>query len=310
MPSEAGREYQTPLVGLVTIWYRAGEHIDRFMEDLCALNYSRVEHVFVIHDQTPAEVHRLRELQPRATILDPARNLGSAAGWNLGIRPLMDRGVPYIGMWNVDVRLEPSCLDKLVEAMETDPTIGATQPLLLYSDAPTTVEMFGGSVELGVGRMQHNCKGETALAQLPPCMDVDYLDGGTMLIRATVLRRIGGFDEQLSMYDEDVDLSIRIRKAAYRTVAVRDAIAWHYHRAVQGLLPSKHETFYLARNQFYIARKHCGRATWLKLVARTSRDLPRVTLSYLRRRPILAWAYLCGAVHGIAGAMGNRGWVQ
>jgi GT2 family glycosyltransferase len=301
----------SPRVGLITIWYRAGSQIDRFSTNLRALQYPKVEPVFVIHSLPSGQVQRLRDASPSANVLYPDHNLGSATGWNLGIHVLLDKCVPYIGIWNTDVQLDPNCLGELVRVMEADARIGATQPLLLYADAPDTVEMFGGSFESHNGIASHDYAGHTGLNDLPAVRDVQYLDGGTMLIRSSVLRRIGGFDERLFLYNEDSDLSIRIQHAGLRTVAVRDARAWHYHRQIHGSLPPPYAVFYLTRNRFYMVLKHGGRSAWLRLLLRTLRQLPRVTLFYIRRgNPVLAAAHASGAIHGMFGLMGKRGWVD
>jgi GT2 family glycosyltransferase len=300
-----------PRVGLVTIWYRAAAHRERFLSDLTTLDYPWVESVFVVHDHKDAELTRFVEGRADATIIEPRANLGTAAGWNAGIRLLLENQVPYVGIWNLDVRLEPHCLRKLVEVMEADASIGACQPLLLYSDAPDTVEMFGGSVEVNNGSASHDYAGTSVLSELPGIRDVQYLDGGTMLIRSAVFRQIGGFDERLFLYDEDCDLSIRIQRANYRTVAVRDARAWHYHRQTHGLLPAPHSVFYLTRNKIYLVRKWAGESATRLTILHMLVHVPRVVLYYARRgSPRHAWAHVSGLMHGIVGAMGKRGWVD
>jgi GT2 family glycosyltransferase len=303
-------EVKAPLLGMITIWYRAAREMERFLGELAAIDYPRLLPVFVVHDQTPSEVQRLREAAPAARIIEPRANLGTAAGWNLGIKYLLAAGVDYIGIWNVDVRLDVTCLRRLVTVMANDPGIGACQPLLLYGDAPNTVQMFGGSVDVSTGSARHEYNGVTALVALPPIRDAQFLDGGTMLIRAQVLREVGGFDEGFFMYWEDTDLSRRIQAAGYRTVAVRDAVAWHYHRAIGGAYPSSAQLFYETRNRYYFVRKHGGRRAWWRLVRSQLRDAPRYLLYYYNeRQPRLVWACLVGVVSGVLGITGKRSWV-
>lgn len=303
--------YAPSVVGLVTIWYRAGQYIDRFVGDLRALEQVQVQPVFVINDMTAEEVARLRTNVPTARILEPGRNVGTAAGWNLAIQVLLDRAITYVGIWNVDVTLHGRSLERLLRVMEDHPKVGACQPILFYSDDPGRIEMYGGSVDLRNGRITHDFEGATSVALLPSMRDAQYLDGGTMLLRADALREVGGFDDKLFLYAEDTDLSVRFQRAGYRTVAVRDAWAWHYHRENKGTAPMAHQVFYETRNRLYLTRKHAGHCAFLRLAARTVPSLPRGIVRYLRRgRPRLACAYLAGFVFGVAGLMGNRGWVD
>jgi len=264
----------------------------------------------VIHDQSERDVLSLMAGEPQARILQPGHNLGCAAGWNLAIRHLLHAGVEYIGIWNVDVSVHPDYLSRLVETMERNPTIGACQPVLFYSDDRSTVQMFGASTNIRTGAGRHHYKG-SKVSELPSLHDADYLDGGTMLIRADVLRQVGGFDERFFMYAEDSDLCRRIQQAGYRTVAVRDASVWHYHRENRGDFPPPYQIFYETRNRFYFVRKHAGPGAWLVLLARTACEAPRKVLYYSRRRKSrLVQAYLAGIGYGVAGRMGRCNWIS
>lgn len=58
---------------------------------------------------------------------------------------------------------------------------------------------------------------------------VDVLSGCCMLVRTSVLPKIGGaFDEDYFMYCEDVDLSYRIQKAGYQNIYFPEATLIHY----------------------------------------------------------------------------------
>jgi GT2 family glycosyltransferase len=304
--------HEIPLVSLITIWYHASGDVTRYLDNLRAIRYPRVQPVFVVYAQPSHDVEQLQASAPSALILHPSANLGTAAGWNLATRTVLEStDAAYVGIWNVDVTLDSTCVDRLVEVMERDPRIGACQPLLFYSDDPGRVQMYGGSLSLRTGAGKHDFNGTKRLDLLPPLRDADYLDGGTTLIRSEVLRRVGGFDEKLFMYAEDCDLSVRIRHAGYRTVAVRDARAWHHHYENHGLMPRPFQVFYETRNRFYVISKHAGRGDWWAHVGRSFFGMPRQLAHFIRhRKPVLALAYLQGTVYGFLGRMGKQGWVD
>ena len=300
-----------PPVGLITIWYQAGAAIDRFAAELAAQRYPDLRAVFVIHSLRSDEVAHLRAAVPHAVILEPGANLGPAAGWNLAIRTLLQDEVRYIGMLNVDTHLDERCIERLVFAMQATPSIGACQPLLCDSADPQRVQMFGGSLNLETGNASHDFRGAYFSRSLPATRDAGYLDGGSMLVRASVFRAVHGFDEGLFMYAEDCDLSVRIQRAGYRTVAVRNARAWHDHSDSGGRLPPAYEVFYRTRNRFLLVRRYADTRAWLSLIARALVwELPRVNFFYLRRgRADLARAHSAGIVHGVLGHVGKQGWV-
>ena len=299
-------------VGLVTLWYRAAATIDRFVDELHALRYSAVRPVFVINSLAAADVERLRDRVPEALVLEPGANLGTAAGWNLAIRHLLDEGVDVVGTWNVDTRFDRDCVTKLVDLLEGSPEIGACQPLVCDFDTPRRVQMFGGSLDLSTGRARHDFSGADVCDALPALRDAEYLDGGCMFLRAEVLRSVGGFDERFYMYAEDCDLSVRVRRAGYRTVALRDARVWHERREDRTHLPPPHEVFYRTRNRYFLLRKYASRrALRLESARGLLWDMPRSALFYVRRgRFDLAQAHTSGLLNGVAGRFGKHGWVN
>ncbi|MEO5888622.1 MAG: glycosyltransferase family 2 protein [Ferruginibacter sp.] len=57
---------------------------------------------------------------------------------------------------------------------------------------------------------------------------VDVLAGAFMLIRKSILDKIGGFDERFFLYGEDVDLSYRIQQAGFQNVYFSESTMIHF----------------------------------------------------------------------------------
>ncbi len=57
--------------------------------------------------------------------------------------------------------------------------------------------------------------------------NVEYITGADLMIRADLFNRIGGFNENIFMYYEDVDLCYRVRREGYRCVNVPSARIMH-----------------------------------------------------------------------------------
>jgi GT2 family glycosyltransferase len=85
--------------------------------------------------------------------------------------------------------------------------------------------------------------------------DVEVLSGAFMMLRASVIREIGGLDETFFMYGEDIDLSYRIVRAGYRNVYYAGTTIIHYkgESTKKGSL-NYVRMFYAAMKIF--ARKH------------------------------------------------------
>jgi len=50
-----------------------------------------------------------------------------------------------------------------------------------------------------------------------------------MMIRSNLLKITGLFEEDYFMYNDEIDLAFRIKKAGFKTLCMRSAIVRHYH---------------------------------------------------------------------------------
>jgi GT2 family glycosyltransferase len=87
--------------------------------------------------------------------------------------------------------------------------------------------------------------------------EVDVLAGAFMMVRRTVLEKVGLFDETFFMYGEDVDLSYRIQKSGYKNYYLAETEIIHFkgESTRRGSL-NYVRLFYSAMSTF--VRKHYG----------------------------------------------------
>ena len=58
--------------------------------------------------------------------------------------------------------------------------------------------------------------------------DVDQISGAYMVLRRAAWQEVGGFDPAYFMYNEDVDLNVRLRRAGWRVVFLPDVHITHH----------------------------------------------------------------------------------
>nr|MBA2348729.1 glycosyltransferase family 2 protein [Solirubrobacterales bacterium] len=103
-----------------------------------------------------------------------------------------------------------------------DPAVGMVAGLTLIPDSPL-VDQLG--VELDVtlaayNRLRHRRPDAAAGRLAVPC-------GGAAAYRRSAFEAVGGFDERLFAYGEDVDLGLRLHLAGWQAREARDARAVH-----------------------------------------------------------------------------------
>jgi N-acetylglucosaminyl-diphospho-decaprenol L-rhamnosyltransferase len=152
-------------------------------------------------------------------ILRATHNLGYAAGMNRGIERQLGRGCELLLVLTHDARLRPGALAALLAAAAAHPEFGVLGPRLVLAGTETPFSC-GGRTRPN-GSTVHLTEPPRVEDGIAPC---DWVDGGTMLIRADALAGAGGFDERLWSYCEEADLCLRVERAGFRVGAVPDAV--------------------------------------------------------------------------------------
>jgi hypothetical protein len=183
---------------------------------------------------------------PNVTLLPQAFNTGFSPGCNVGIQWAIDHGCDYIFLHSQDGFLAPKALETMVEALESDKTIGAAQALLLLHPETELVNSAGNAYHyLGFGYCnQFRAKRESL--NLPPILDSGYASGAALLMRADLVKAHGALDNEFFLYHDDIAYALRLKILGYRVVLVRDAV--FYHKYLFGRSAKK--LYYIERNRF------------------------------------------------------------
>jgi len=86
---------------------------------------------------------------------------------------------------------------------------------------------------------------------------VDQVIGAFMMIRRAVFDQLGGYDERFFVYMEDLDLSVRMRAAGYRSVYLSTSYAIHQGGGTARKAWSE-SLFFNRRSRIQYALKHFG----------------------------------------------------
>jgi GT2 family glycosyltransferase len=185
--------------------------------------------------------------QAGAEVIENWRNLGFAAGMNVGLRALLgladgrgpedrergrggdaetdrvpqgsERSTPHaepdaVVLLNQDTLVEPGWLRAVLAPLE-DARVGAVGCKILYPDG-RTLQHAGMRLDPGRLTARHDGYGEPDRGQYDAPRDVPAVTGAALALRAGALRAVGLLDEGYTpAYYEDIDLCWRLRRAGY-----------------------------------------------------------------------------------------------
>ncbi|MFS8531245.1 MAG: glycosyltransferase family 2 protein [Sphaerobacter thermophilus] len=205
------------------------------------------DEIIVVDNGSRDETTRFLPVEfPEVRLVDAGRNLGFAAGNNLGIAHARGEVVVLL---NNDTVAEPGFIARITEPLERDPAVGAVAATMVFAGAPDIVASAGIEVyrdglalDRGVGLPR-----ATLTAPAP----VFGASAGAAAYRRAALDDVGFFPESFFMYLEDVDLAWRLRLRGWEAVHAPGAVVRHFYSAssVEG---SAWKRRLLARNRLWV----------------------------------------------------------
>lgn len=206
--------------------FNGRERIGRALEGL-RRQTREVDVVVVDNGSSDGSVEMLREDFAEVTVLALGRNLGFGTALNRGIAE--HPGDPVI-LLNDDAVPEPGFVEALLEGLGEG--IDSVAGVLVQEADPERIDSAGVVADrtlMGFDYL-HGEPAATALTApdpLGPC-------GGAALYRRTAFEEVGGFDERIFLYYEDLDLALRLAAAGARCRLAGDARAIHAYSASLG----------------------------------------------------------------------------
>ncbi len=226
-----------------------------------------------------------------AAYVDAGRNLGFAAGVNLGLSRLNDDGADVL-LLNPDARVTPVAVHLLSSflARPENAHIAAVSPRLrgLEGDDQQILWPFPSP-----GRMWAEAVG---LGALPARRT--FAVAAVLLLARKALDDVGRFDERFFLYAEETDWQRRADQRGWRAAVCVDAIADHEGAGTSTDTKRRAALFHAAQETY--VRKWYGSSGWwsYRAAACVGAAARAVVLTGVRRREAAQRAriYFCGPV--------------
>jgi GT2 family glycosyltransferase len=223
---------------------------------------------------TSAQVHVVRSVN----------NLGYGAGNNLGFAVARWLLAPdYCVFMNSDVRVAVDPVPALVEAFATYPHLLAAMPLINTLSARRDprfqiqlrrCERYFDTLVLNsplLKRLYSRRLDDYIYAEQMPFVGTlpgDVVSGCFFMVDCARFGEIGGFDERVFLYHEEVILGYRMKVNGYHAALVADVCVQHEHRGSTGnATPSGFALSHQLRSQaYYAARYERVQTPWVLLL--------------------------------------------
>ena len=197
---------------------------------------------------------RFREMR----LVELPANVGPAGAANAGAAVAQG---DYLALLNDDAVPEPGWLEELVACARRHPRAASVASKILRRSDRSLLDGAGDCLTFSLKAYRRGL-GERDERQYETEEEVFSASGTACLWRADAFRALGGFDEALFAYYEDVDLGFRARIAGHECWYAPRAVALHEGAASTGATWAEFEGFYSVRNRWITIVKNAP-TRWL-----------------------------------------------
>ncbi|MFZ5917172.1 MAG: glycosyltransferase family 2 protein [Chloroflexota bacterium] len=221
---------------------------------------------------TDGSLEVVRERFPQTHVIANTENVGFVRANNQALERCQGR---YVLLLNSDTRVLPGSLDAAVHFMDAHPQAGLAGVRLLNADGsfqasytafPTLWREFLILTTLGRRFLRPEFPSYSPQVDRGPQEIAGYMEGAFLLARHEAVAQIGGLDERIFMYAEDVDWCYRFFRAGWQVCYLPDAPIVHYGGQSSKKRRGRMEAE-LYRSRVYFFHKHHGPAAAAALKA-------------------------------------------
>lgn len=223
----------TPRVCVAVLNYNGARWLHQCLRSVLQDEYPK-QVVVVDNGSTDESVSLVRTEFPSVAVIALGRNIGFAKAYNLVFARI---GSEFTILLNNDVVVEGGdWVRKSVDLMDRNPEIAAVAWKMVYMRSPRLINSVGGAaywwtgaVDVGDGEVDEGRFESDGHEPFAFC-------GGAAMMRTTVVRELGGFDEAMFAYREDFDLSWRLRLRGFKIAYLGATRVHHAYSSTAGSL--------------------------------------------------------------------------
>jgi GT2 family glycosyltransferase len=213
----------TPSIAVVVVNWNSGQYLGKCLQSLKAQTLSPVRVLVIDNASTDGSMEGLEQRFRSWEFIRLDNNTGFACANNLAVNQVED--CDWIAFLNPDAFAHTDWLENLTQASESFPDVKMFGSHMLGHDnglIDGTGDIYHVS---GVAwRRDHGIKSSEVNREsgeiFSPCAAASF-------ISREVFLEVGGFDEHFYCYNEDVDLSFRLRLIGHRCIYVPNAVVEH-----------------------------------------------------------------------------------
>jgi hypothetical protein len=249
-------------VAIVILNWNGGDGILACLASVFDSTHRTIEVVIVDNGSVDGSSDTIRVRYPQTHFIHNQKNLGFARGSNQGMEWVLDRGIQYVLLLNGDARIQRDAICELLAVVKKENDAVVACPRIYLGDAGDKSNRLWfacGTVKIWAGLFQNPAFNQPDSQVWSVSRDMEFASGCCILIPSRILRHVGMLDEAFFAYCEDVDFSLRVRRAGFKLRYVPTACLWHGSDKGADRTRTAWYRYLATRNNLWVVRKNGSR---------------------------------------------------
>jgi hypothetical protein len=299
-----------PKVSIIIVNWNGLEDTSECLESLKKITFPNYEVILVDNNSTENDDRVLGDkFADYIHVIENDKNYGFAGGANIGMRYAMANSKPdYILLLNNDTIVDSNFLACLVEAAESQKSIGIVGGKICFLREPKQIQIVWGKTNLWNWQIFSHTPPYSSLhrtidkGQYDYTREADWVSGCCILIKKDVINKIGLLEESYFGGWDDTDYCLCAKKAGFAILYTHRAQIWHKNAQSFNKVNS-YRAYLDTRNRFIFMKRHAGKPQYILFVISIFTVYFWVMAAYYSlvvRKPAMVSALFKGMVEGFS----------
>ena len=248
------------LISIIIVNWNGQKWLDSCLASLHEQTYKHYEVIFVDNASTDDSVVYVKKKYPWVKVVQSATNLGFAGGNNLGFKHSKGE---FILLLNNDTRVEETYLEEFIQAFDEIPHLGAAQSKIVLMDHPQKLDACGAYWTDSTFLYHFGYYKNESLPAYNKAQPLFSDKGASMMIKRSVIEKVGLFDDDFWCYYEETDFCHRVWLAGFECWYYPKAKVYHAMGGTSLLFGNEYLQFHNFKNKFMSFLKNFS---WTSLI--------------------------------------------
>lgn len=250
-----------PLVYIIVLNYNGYADTIECVESLEKIHYKNYKLLIVDNNSTDNSYEILKNKCRQHTVVRTSKNLGYAAGNNVGIKIALRNKADYVMVLNNDTVVNKDFLNEMLIFADTKTVV---VPKIYSYYKKNILSCAGNSLDWEKGVIVECGRGQKEIGRFDTNRYANTFNGCCFLIHKNIIRKVGFMSENYFLYLEDNDYAERILEKNIKIMYCYKSVIWHKESVSTN--KSGVKNYYFLRNRFllfYKFRHKCPTKVWI-----------------------------------------------